>query len=212
MAGGSYGRNSVTVRFGRRRPCTCPRSSAAAQQADRPLRYINRLFSANSRNGRCALIGQPVEYASREHQEHVAALVMDALPTCPPTSISFKNLFLVQDEEDEESASLADALSTLADTWRDEASFQAAGVAELVNSTGEWATDTARQRGETLREFLFPGIPLSQAVTAKATGKRLKRHVGEPVPRDGKTLSLKEIRDSHTKTLSFYIKTSIIAA
>jgi hypothetical protein len=38
----------VTVRFGRRRSCTCPSSSAVPQQADHPLRYINRLFSANS--------------------------------------------------------------------------------------------------------------------------------------------------------------------
>src|SRR5262249_44914041 len=32
-----------------RRSCTCPGSSAAPQQADHPLRYINRLVSANKR-------------------------------------------------------------------------------------------------------------------------------------------------------------------
>lgn len=42
-------KNSVTVHFGRRRSCARPRASAAPQQADHPLPYINRLFSANSR-------------------------------------------------------------------------------------------------------------------------------------------------------------------
>ena len=34
----------VSVCFGRWRSCTCPRASAVPQQADYPLRYINRLF------------------------------------------------------------------------------------------------------------------------------------------------------------------------
>jgi hypothetical protein len=38
----------VMVRFGRRRSGTCPKVSAAPQQADHPMRYINRLFSARS--------------------------------------------------------------------------------------------------------------------------------------------------------------------
>lgn len=117
--------------------------------------------------------------------------------------ISFKDLFLVQEEEDEESASLADAIAVLANKWPETESFQAADVATLANATGEWANE--RERAMTLREFLFPGIPPNQAVTAKATSKRLKRHVDEPVPSDGQTLSLKEMRDPHTKTLSFYV-------
>jgi hypothetical protein len=64
----------------------------------------------------------------------------------------------------------------------------------------------------TLRDFLFPRTPPNQAVTAKAASKQLKRHVGEPVPRDGKTLSLQETCDPHTKVLSFYVKTHAIAA
>jgi hypothetical protein len=158
------------------------------------------------------LIGQPVEFAAQQHKERVAALAMDAHETCPATSINFKNLFLVQEEEDEESSSFADVLAVLVEKWPNSVPFQAADVAEAINTTGEWATEGTRERAMTLREFLFPGIPPNQAVTAKATSKRLKRHVSEPVPRDGKTLSLQETCDPHTKVLSFYVKTHAIAA
>jgi hypothetical protein len=42
------------------------------------------------------LVGYPVEFAARQHKEHVDALVMDALKTCPPEWISFKDLFIGQ--------------------------------------------------------------------------------------------------------------------
>ena len=114
-------------------------------------------------------------------------MVVDAHPSCPPVSVKFKDLFLTQEEDDQESADLADALVALADQWPGnkenprQSIFQAKAVAELINTTGEWATAEKRDRGEILREFLFPGVPLMRAVTAKAVGKRLKRHVEEPV-------------------------------
>jgi hypothetical protein len=152
-----------------------------------------------------ALIGRAVEFAARQHNEYVEAFVMDAHKTCRPTLLNFKDLFLAQEEDDEESASLADVLVVLANKWPKEEQFQATDVAKLINTTGEWATDTAREAGSTLREFLFPAIPPNQAVTPKATGKRLKRHIDEPVPRNGKSFSLKEARDTHTKCLNFYV-------
>jgi hypothetical protein len=158
------------------------------------------------------LIGQPVEFAAQQHKEHVAAFVIDGHETCPATSINFKNLFLVQEEDDEESSSLADVLAVLAEKWPNAAPFKAAEVATAINTTGEWATEGTRERAMTLREFLFPGAPPNQAVTAKATSKRLKRHVGEPVPHDGNTLSLQETCHPHTKVLSFYVKNHAIAA
>jgi hypothetical protein len=156
-----------------------------------------------------SLIGRAVEYAAKQHKEHVAAFVVDAHPTCLPTLISFKDVFRVQEEEDEESASLADALAVLANKWPKNEFFQASDVAKLANATGEWANE--REAAMTLRDFLFPGTPPNQAVTAKATGKRLKRHVDEPVPRNGETLNLKEERDPHTKTLNFYVASRAMA-
>jgi len=107
---------------------------------------------------------------------------MDAHPTCPPATINFKNLFLVQEEEDEETASLADVLAILAAKWPNATLFGAADLATLANNNGEFSNE--RERAMTVREFLFPGIPATQTVTSKAAGKRLKRHVDEPVPHD----------------------------
>jgi hypothetical protein len=151
------------------------------------------------------LIGRPIEFAAKQHKEHVEALVMDAHRTCPPSEIYFKDLFLAQEADDEESASLADVLAILVESWPNAKPFQAADVARIANATGDWATDAARERSSTLREFFFPDTPANQAVTAKATGKRLKKHLGEPVARDKETLILKDRVDTHTKVLSFYV-------
>ena len=126
---------------------------------------------------------------------------MDAHPTCPPTLISFKDLFLTQEEDEEETASLADMLTILAAKWPDGALFESADVAKLANSTGEWAAE--REAATSLREILFPNIPVQLAVTAKGTGKRLKRHVDEPVPCNGYILSLKESRDPIKRPCNF---------
>jgi hypothetical protein len=75
----------------------------------------------------------------------------------------------------------------------------------MINTTGDWATDTAREAASTLREFLFPNIPEKQAVTAKTTGKRLKRHVDEPVPHRGGSLTLKASWDTHRLVFNFYV-------
>jgi hypothetical protein len=86
-------------------------------------------------------------------------------------------------------ASLADALAVLAAAWPNAARFLAADAAKLI----------------TLREFLFPKVAPTHAVTAKATAKRLKRHVSEPVPKDDKTLILKEFLDTYSKVTGYYV-------
>jgi hypothetical protein len=152
------------------------------------------------------LIGQAVEFAAAQHKGHVDALVMDVYRTCPPTPVKFRDLFLVQEEDDEDSADLADALGILAEKWPNGELFQAADVAKVINITGgDWASEEARERGAVLRSFLFPGVLENRAVTAKAVGKRLKRHVDEPVLHGGKTLILKDVPDTHKKVLSFYV-------
>ena len=115
-------------------------------------------------------------------------------------SFDFQKLFLSQEEE-EESASLADALVALDGEWpgaekdEDATKFQAADLALKVNDQSEYTPDAERERNVTVREFLFPTTPPGQVVTAKAVGKRLKRHIGEPVRQGDRTLILKEWRD-----------------
>jgi hypothetical protein len=65
----------------------------------------------------------------------------------------------------------------------------------MLNDQFDGRTNDEKDRAVTLREFLFPTAPAGQVVTAKAAGKRLKRHVGEPVKVNDRTLILKDWRD-----------------
>jgi hypothetical protein len=110
-------------------------------------------------------------------------------------SIDFRHLFLNQEEDEEETASLTDALGALAHKWPRETKFLAADVARMVNDRSEFTPDEERQRCET--QFLFPNLQPNHIVTAKAVGKRLKRHVGEPVKLGDETLVLRDWRDDN---------------
>lgn len=107
-------------------------------------------------------------------------------------SLDFQSVFLAQEEE--ESSSLADALGALSEKWPRYANFAANEIAAMVNNRSEYVTDAEQQRCQILREVLFPNAPPTLVATAKAVGRRLKRHTGEPVTRDGHTLILKEWR------------------
>jgi hypothetical protein len=110
-------------------------------------------------------------------------------------SLDFQTIFLSQEEDDEESASLADALVALNDKWPNAAIFNASDVAAMVNdSDGGYATPAAVQANQIMREVLYPNAPANRVVTGVSVGKRLRRHIGEPVTRDGRTLTLKERR------------------
>ena len=153
-----------------------------------------------------------MEFAAEQHAEHVKWQMMDSHKNCLPTPISFKNLFLAQEEDDDESASLADVLAVLAEKYPGGTPFQAADVGKIINASGDWVdgrwieiTDEARESRATLRDFLFPDASEKESVSAKATGRRLKKHVGEPVNRGGNTLVLKTMPNSHTKALDFKI-------
>jgi hypothetical protein len=155
------------------------------------------------------LVGSAVEHAAQQHAGHVAALTMDPLGACPPQEISFRELFVTQEQDDEESASLADALNALGCQWPKETTFKAADLAKLINDQSEYRSSVQIERSATVREFLFSERPQNQDVTAKAVGKRLKRHIGDPVRYGAITLILKECRDLHggaNGAWSFYVQ------
>jgi hypothetical protein len=112
--------------------------------------------------------------------EHAAGLTRHEL--------DFQELFLAQEEEDEESASLADALNVLWEVLPEK--FVATQVAELVN-------DRSTRHGATLRDFLYPGAPPNHVPSAKSVGKRLNNHLDDPVKHGECTLILRKWRESH---------------
>jgi hypothetical protein len=133
--------------------------------------------------------------------EHAAALVAG--------EIDFRSLFLTQEEDDEEGAALVDVLAALAGKWPGAVAFSSADVTKLVNDfQSSWASDADKERGATLRDFLFPNTQPSLIVTAKAVGKRLKSHLAAPVMRGGRTFTLKDGYDPSTKTRRYRVTVS----
>jgi hypothetical protein len=130
------------------------------------------------------VVGAAVEHAARQIGHH----------------LDFQTLFLAQEEEDEESASLAVTLEVMANHLA--SPFKAADVAELVN-------DRSSATGMTLREFLFPGAPANHIATAKTVAKRLKVHIGEPVRAGERTFTLREWRNpvgGPKAAFSYYVR------
>ena len=122
------------------------------------------------------LVGSAVEYAAKLHK--------------PDDGVDFQTLLLKQEEEeDEESISLVDALDLMARKWPD--GFHAIDVAESINIFD--------QDGLTLREFLYPGAPAGFAAAARSVGKRLKAHIDEPVRNGEETLILRKLEETADK-------------
>ena len=128
------------------------------------------------------LVGSAVEHAAR---------LAD-----PDHEVDFQKLFLAREDEDEETTSLAEALSILSARWP--MTFDAADVALFVN-------DQTDPRGTALREFLYPGAPPNYLPTPKSVGRLLKNHMDEPVKSGDRTLTLRKHRDPHNRKLTYFV-------
>jgi hypothetical protein len=125
------------------------------------------------------LVGSAVEHAAKLH-------AVDK-PKKDYPEIDFKNLFLDYEEnEDEESISLADALRTMFEKWP--AGFHSEDVAALINDSG----NATNQGGDTLRNFLYPGAQPNLIAAPRSVGKLLKARIDEPVKSGEKILILKK--------------------
>lgn len=100
--------------------------------------------------------------------------------------LKFKDLFLTQEADEDDGASLADALVVLRQRWVE---FKANDVAELINNARDTSQPTSVIRdGTILREFLYPNTAPSLALSARSVGKRLKAHVDHAVQHGTETL------------------------
>lgn len=106
-------------------------------------------------------------------------------------TVDFKTLFAEQDEEDEDAASLADALETLARHFSTRI-FKAHEVARIVNSDNGIPTADS----ETLRNFLYPGMNERTTFSANSVGKQLKKRSDNPVRSGDGDLTLRWNRDT----------------
>ena len=128
----------------------------------------------------------------------VASAVEHAAKLHGDEEIDFQKLFLKQEEEeDEDSLSLVDALTVMAEKWPQ--GFHATDVAELINGS-------LNQDALALREFLYPGIPQGFVAGARSVGKRLAAHIDEPVKSGERTLILRKMEETTDRKMKGALK------
>jgi hypothetical protein len=113
--------------------------------------------------------------------------------------LDFEKLFLVQEEDDEESASLADVLDVFLAKWGVR-EFEAKDVAELIND--QYPDDD----GQLLRDYLLPGALKHHMFSSKTIGRLLKQHLDEPVRSDAHTLVLRSRENKHSKVRTYFMQ------
>jgi hypothetical protein len=128
--------------------------------------------------------------------EHAARLAN------PDREIDFQKLFAEQEETDEESASLADALDIMHRRWP--VTFAAADVAKVINS---W-DGMPDQDSATLRDYLYPTLPPSQTVTPKSVGRLLIKQTDNMVSHGEQRLVLRSHKASEGKSTTFFVSAS----
>jgi hypothetical protein len=116
--------------------------------------------------------------------------------------LDFRSLFIVQEEDDEESASLADVLDVLAKHWS--GNFTAVDVAAFINNQNL----VSGEDEHLVREYLLPGVLPHQMFSAKSVGRLLKKHLDGPVKSGDRTLVLRAAHDPHTKVLCYRVRSS----
>jgi hypothetical protein len=114
--------------------------------------------------------------------------------------IEFQKLFLKQEEDDDESATLADALEILVKKWPD--GFTASDVTEMIN------IDEPNEDEQTLRDFLAPKAQPKQKLSSKSIGMRLKDHLDDPVYSGERTLVLRSQKDTHKDINVFFVRST----
>jgi hypothetical protein len=112
--------------------------------------------------------------------------------------LDFQKLFLTQEEEDEESTSLADMLEVLLKYWP--VQFTANNVATMINDPGR------NEDGQTVRDYLLPGAQPTNVLSAKSITKLLKKHLDEPVRGSQRTLVLRRKQDPHSEVFDYHVK------
>jgi hypothetical protein len=136
--------------------------------------------------------------------EHAAQCVANADPDrgeVPDPVLDFGTLFLDQEEDEEEAASLAEALDALDVRMaaQGKTPFKAADVCELINAPSDML-------GATVRGFFCPNLAPGALATPKSVGRLLKNHVGAPVKHGQRTLTLKKLRDAHDEILRYFVR------
>jgi hypothetical protein len=115
-------------------------------------------------------------------------------------------LFITQEEDEEESASLGDVLEILMKKWPEKGSgpkdlrlkgFTPLSLVNFINKPQEYETANAN----TVREFLLAGKE-DRFISQKSIGRLLKPYIDAAV---SSGLVLRKDEDTHTRAVTYYI-------
>ena len=120
-------------------------------------------------------------------------------------TLDFENLFIAQEDKNEEATSLAEALEILLRFWPGQ--FTAKEVSVWTAAGGTTPTEDA----QALREFLAPGAPPSHVFSPQSIGMFLKKHLDAPVRADRCTLVLRTEPDKHLNTNVYHVEVLSVA-
>jgi hypothetical protein len=129
-------------------------------------------------------------------------LVGSAIENAASQPIDFQQLFLEQDEDDEEAASLGDLLIELHKEFG-EVQFTSADIGNLVHHAND-STDPQQQLGRAMAEFLFPGKDVD-VISSKSIGRALKKNIDAPTKVGDRVLVLKSEPDPVANALAFRV-------
>lgn len=131
------------------------------------------------------LVGSAVEHAAKLHAAETSlriAAMVDDPPACPPTTISFRELFLDGEADEEQTSSLATVLDVLRSMWPN--GFKASDVALFAGQASEGAVEFKAALEQA------SGKPLP-VITATTVSWRLKGLKDAPVMIGDDTLTLR---------------------
>jgi hypothetical protein len=134
------------------------------------------------------LVGSAVEYAAKQHAEHVAALTLDADTSCKACVISCRKLFQDGEGDDEQTSALATVLDTLRSRWPDGCQ------ARVIASYASLAESDAIDFRAALEQASGKAIKI---ITATVISWRLKALMDAPVQMADATFVLRYTADHH---------------
>jgi hypothetical protein len=135
------------------------------------------------------LVGSAVEHAAIQHAEHAKWFAADAFPQCPAEEVSFKQLFLDGEDEDEQSEALATVLRTL-HGLHGERKTTVNSIYRLIQEDTEVARTLVEALGDAASSPIVAG-----AVGPKSIAWRLKAIQNMPIKVDGELMVLRYASD-----------------
>ncbi len=148
---------------------------------------------------------KPLDAPAKTRFKQWWRLVGSAIENVAAEPIDFQQLFLEQEDDDEDAAHLGDVLEILYREWINKNNvektleFDACGVSAILNSN-----DLADTRPQILREVLCKD--LQGNVSPKTLGYRLKKRRDAPVFSCGRQLVLRMRADKSANTNTFWVE------